>query len=168
MIRFLPVLVSLAPIGCSGIDVSSDYDPATDFAAFSTYAWLSKPAAELPGSPLVSELLLERVRHAVDSELSAKGMRVVPEEAASLLVTEHLSIEERIQFNDPYYSFDMVQTYEEGTLLIDLVDADSRELLWRGIGQTRLRELPTPEEREQRVQEVVSAILAQYPPKGGT
>ena len=58
-----------------------------------------------------------------------------------------------------------VRQYEQGTLLLDLIDPESKQLIWRGTGQTRLRDLKTPEEREARVREVVDRILERFPPE---
>jgi hypothetical protein len=48
--------------------------------------------------------------------------------------------------------------------VIDFVDAQRKQLVWQGTGQTRLRRSSTPQRREQRVREVVNAIRARYPP----
>jgi hypothetical protein len=161
--RILPealVLVVVVVGACSGVKVRTDYEPGTDFSAYRTYAWL-------PPTPTVdaSELLIERVRRAVDEELAARGMEKVAEEDAALRISERVSVVEKIQVNDPYYAYNQFDTYEEGTLLIDFVDAATHKLVWRGTGQSRLRDYKTPEERDQRVQEVVRAILKKYPPE---
>jgi hypothetical protein len=166
--RLALTILTLAAVlsACSGIRVRSDFDSRTDFSAYRTYAWLTKrPPSQPARAPEVSDILMERIQRAVAGELAGKGLRRVKEEAASLLVTHHVSIEEKLQFTDPYFAYDRVKTYEEGTLLIDFIDAKTQQLVWRGSGQTKLREAPTPEERDQRVKEVVDAILAQYPPK---
>jgi hypothetical protein len=92
---------------------------------------------------------------------------------AGVLVTHHISVESEFRVNtahdgyrygDPMSSSTTVQEYKQGTLLIDLIDAERKQLVWRGTGQTRLRKSSTPEQREQRVREVVNAIMARYPP----
>ena len=50
--------------------------------------------------------------------------------------------------------------------MIDLVDAKTEQLIWRGAAQSRLRVTTTPEDSEQRTREVVSKLLASYPPGG--
>ena len=126
-----------------------------------------------------SSLLRQRIVRAVNAELSAKGMREVANEAdASLLVTEHINVEQKLRVNTTNYGYGYgrwgyygagytdtsVDQYEQGTLIIDFIDAKSKQLVWRGMAQSRLREMATPEEREARVRAAVSAILEKYPP----
>ena len=56
-------------------------------------------------------------------------------------------------------------TYEtvEGTLYLDLIDANKKELIWQGIGKAPLVE--GPEAKEERINEIVTSILAKYPPE---
>ena len=62
------------------------------------------------------------------------------------------------------YSETRVSEYTQGTLIIDIVDAASNELVWRGSTEGRVREKKTPEEREKRIRDAVAAILAEFPP----
>lgn len=57
-----------------------------------------------------------------------------------------------------------VREYTQGTLVIDLVDAESRQLVWRGVAKRRLPHLETPTEREAYIRETVAAILRDFPP----
>ena len=53
----------------------------------------------------------------------------------------------------------------EGTLIIDMIDASTKQLVWRGSATGVLDENPSPEKVTQNVNNAVAAILAQYPPK---
>ena len=57
-----------------------------------------------------------------------------------------------------------VSEYEQGTLVIDIVDAARNTLVWRGAGEARLRSDPTPDQISQRVREAVAEILGRFPP----
>ncbi len=171
---------ALTLVGCSSFNVSSDYDPAVDFSQYGAYAWLPQPnATDTSQGPVNDGLLRQRIVRAVNAELSAKGMREVANEAdASLLVTEHINVEQKLRVNTTNYGYGYgrwgyygagytdtsVDQYEQGTLIIDFIDAKSKQLVWRGMAQSRLREMATPEEREARVRAAVSAILEKYPP----
>ncbi len=61
-----------------------------------------------------------------------------------------------------------VREYEQGTLVIDIVDAARDMLVWRGAGEARLRSDPTPEQMSQRVREAVAEILGRFPPGQGS
>jgi hypothetical protein len=59
----------------------------------------------------------------------------------------------------------IVDSYDVGTLMVDVIDPATNAVTWRGTAQTRLQELKTPEEREKRVQEVVDQVLERFPPE---
>jgi len=54
---------------------------------------------------------------------------------------------------------------EEGTLVIDMNDAKTNSLVWQGAASRQLSRSPTPEKTKAMVDEVVSEMLAGYPPK---
>ncbi len=59
--------------------------------------------------------------------------------------------------------------WEEGTLLIDIIDGRNTELMWRSVGQAKLSEQRrTPEEAQERANEVAAKMLADFPPGGGS
>lgn len=164
--------------GCSSFQVHSDYNPEVDFGQYGTYAWLPRPT-DGDRSPQNDGLLYQRIERAVNANLAAKGMRLVDDQAdASLLVTEHIDVEQKLRVNTTNYGYGYgrwgyygggyqqtnVDQYEEGTLMLDFIDAKSKELVWRGTAQSRLQKLKTPEERNKRVREAVDAILERYPP----
>jgi hypothetical protein len=53
-------------------------------------------------------------------------------------------------------------TTVEGTLFIDFIDANKRELVWQGLGTDALTQ--KMDKKEEKIQEIVKEILAQYPP----
>jgi hypothetical protein len=57
-----------------------------------------------------------------------------------------------------------VNQYDEGTLVIDIVDAEAGKLVWRGSGSRRISTSPTPQKTTRRINEAVEAILARFPP----
>ena len=58
-----------------------------------------------------------------------------------------------------------VRDYDEGTLLIDVIDPATMQLLWRGSGTGVVDPQASPEKREQRINEAVEQILADFPPR---
>ena len=166
--------------GCSSFKVTDDYDPSADFAQFGSYAWLPRPDATETGARTIDDgLLRQRIERATDEGLAAKGLRRVDAPTdANLLVTSHISVEQKLRVNTTNYGYGYgrwgyygggytdttVDQYEEGTLILDFIDAKTKQLVWRGMAQSRLKEMATPEEREARVRAAVAAILEKYPP----
>jgi hypothetical protein len=56
-----------------------------------------------------------------------------------------------------------VRQYTEGTLIIDIVDGDQNELVWRGIGVVEVH-ADSPEEIAEQVNQVVTDVLKVFPP----
>jgi len=171
----VPFLLVLT--GCAGVQVTTDYDPSVDFTLLQDYAWM-EGEREQPSDPRVDNTLLDtRIRNAIDAEMAAKGFDVTSADRADFLVGYHAAIQNKI---DAYtmsnfggyrpgwgtgYSDVHVYEYEEGSLVIDFVDPETGNLLWRGAAQAEVNRSLTPEKREMRIRAAVEKILARFPPK---
>jgi len=64
-----------------------------------------------------------------------------------------------------FYDDDVwVRSYEESSLMIDIIDAKSKKLVWRGTSKRVMPNMDTPEERRRYIQDTVAAVLAKFPP----
>ena len=175
----VPALAFCAALACSTLRVSDDYDPAVDFAKYHTYAWLPDQPTPTGRPRLDSPLVQDRIHKAIDAALAAKGYRLSAE-SPDFLVRYDLTAERRVDvstYDTPYYSRygyrmalpeTVVREYDEGSLIIDVADAQQKRVIWRGIGQARLRgeSAPTdPAQVKERVDEVVNGVLEKFPPK---
>ncbi|HZN62170.1 MAG TPA: DUF4136 domain-containing protein [Planctomycetota bacterium] len=168
------LLIPLAA-ACAPISVSFDYDPQIDFSKYKTYAWYLPP----PGTPGVDSLTQQRIRRAVDDGLQAKGFRMVEEASADFKVHAMASITERIRTQPvsmgvgyawPHgYVGAMegveVTSYEEGTLIVDVIAPATKNLMWRGTAKAAVERDRTPEQREARIREAIGKILQVFPPQ---
>jgi hypothetical protein len=168
-VRFLALLM-LA--GCGPmIDVRADYDMSADFARLRTYAWLQRPS-DAPGDPRINNDLLDsRVHAAVNEELHAKGY-TESTETPDFRVTYHVILKEKLYPTAYGYGPGSWQaaavrgaTYEEGMLLLDLVDGTTNELVWRGSAQAGIDPSRGPQERTELIRAAVHRMLAAFPPK---
>lgn len=174
------ILAIGAATGCSGIRVSHDYDPGADFSAYRSWYWLPRPGPS--GDPrLDSDLLDARVRSAVEEVLAAKGYRKAPTGEGDFGVGWHGAIEGKldVQTIDRYYGYGprwgygyggvvtdtYVRQYDQGTLILDVVDARQRKLVWRGSAQAEVQERADPEARQRRIREAVEKVFARFPPQ---
>jgi hypothetical protein len=183
----LAALVWLA--GCTGIPVDTDYDPDYKLSLTSSYAWMEAAPRAAERDPVVeNDLLARRVQRAVDAELAAQGLqRVDADQNPELLVTYHAGETEKMDIDttDRFYGYygyypcwhcwgpgpygpwggDVwVRYYTEGSLVIDVVDAKTRKLVWRGATDRRIPKFKTPLERDAFVRESVAAIFQHFPP----
>lgn len=160
--------------GCSQFKIRTDYDRAADFGALHTYAW--RPRPQLPsGDPRFDNAVIDApVRAAVERVLGTKGYAKTPG-SPDFLVGYHGVVRSKIDVTtvDRTYGYRRVGigsprldvgTYDEGTLLIDVIDPATMKLLWRGSATAVLRQRTSPEKREQRINDAVSEILAKFPP----
>ncbi len=129
-----------------------EFDSGFDMLAAETFAVI------LPESPSpMSMLLRKRILQEVSYELEQKRYRRVMErEQADLWITVHgtsRQVIDTMTYSNVYYTrtyrrggWDyyggypgtFVTTREEGTLMLDVIDAKSKELVWRGYGTTRV------------------------------
>ncbi len=132
-------------VSCATLQVAVDYNPDFDFSSIRTYAWL--PDESPPGTDLRvnNALINDRVVAAVDARLEAKGYRKADSGAPDVYVTWLGAIDSRIRvdtINDYYGSSwygsyrccwgsprrTLVSEYEEGTLIIDVLNSVDRKL----------------------------------------
>lgn len=176
------VLLSVLLWSCAGNKPSVDYDTTVDFNTYKTYAWSEKTDDTTKKSIADSPLVHQRVRESIEEQLQAKGLQRVDAAQADLMVAYHLSVavtghtSSSVSFGVGSYGHRSSvglsvgvpvggRTIEEGTLLIDIVDAKKNSVVWQGASSRQLSRSPTPEKTKAVVDEVVSEILAGYPPK---
>jgi hypothetical protein len=172
---------ALVLAGCGQMKVAADYDSSADFAALHTYAWRPGPQRPLGDPRFDGSLIDKRVRAAVDRVLASKGFRAAASGAAAdFFVGYDAVIRQRIGSHaiNGWYGYGagrrgawragpqtVVRDYEEGTLLIDVIDPATMQLLWRGSSSGVVDPHATVEKREQRINDAVEWILADFPPR---
>ena len=176
-IFFLAALAVGLMTGCSSYTIVSDYDSKAPFESYKTYKWAIDPANASGNLLLKNQLIGKRVKNAVDNELKAKGLTAVTSGGADLFVASHLTTKDKLNITDwgyrwgpgPYYGYGPnvdVNQYTEGTLVVDLIDGKSNELVWRGVATGAISSTPPPpEELEARINDIIGSILAEYPPE---
>lgn len=171
-IKFIPVLLLFILSSCSSVNVYSDFDSNVDFNQYKTYAFHKQGIDKVQ----ISDFDKKRILHAIDNELSKKGM--TKSDTPDLLINFSTKEKERVDVNqfafgmgygwgwgwNPYMwgGAPMASTSTEGTLFIDLIDAKKKELIWQGEGVGYLSQ--NRSDKEARINEFVAKILTQFPP----
>ncbi len=165
----------LTACAASGPRVTTNVDPAADFSAFKTYNLMRPLGTDRPGgfrTPLSNML-----DDAVSLELERRGLQ--RSNSPDLLVNFFVNTEQRMDVRQTptagsfhghrrnrYSTWGSYRTtvrqYTQGTLVIDLVDPKRNTLVWEGVAEGRLRRSDR-EITQERVDEVVGAILAELP-----
>ena len=187
--RLAGMFLILAVSGCSSMTVNSDYDPAQSFRGLKTYAWI--PGGRKPtGDPRIDNntLLDSRVRRAVDSELAANGFNKVSGGKPDFWVVYHVTLDKKsdVTLLNSYYGYGpgwghsyghryrpygwagpaetYVYQYDEGTLILDIIEPETRKLMWRGHATDEVQFSDSLGKKEAHINEAVRRILASFPP----
>ena len=163
--------LSAAIAACAPLSVSSHIQPGADFSRYRTYDWAPRDA--LPtGDPRLDDnpFFDSHVRASVERELASKGYRREPENP-DLLVHYHASVQQKVDIYrtdaEAGYSYESAAVqYEEGTLVLDVADARTKQIVWRGWGQSDIGGVINDQSRmEKRIVEVTREILKRFPLK---
>lgn len=168
-------LLLLTLTSCSSVRVAADYDRNVNFDTYKTFAFFKDGIDRAK----ISDLDKRRILRAIESELLAKGF--TKSKTPDLLVS--IFTKERQEVNVYNNNFGMygwgwgwgwnpmmmgwnntnISNSTRGTLFIDLIDAQNKELVWQGMGHGYLS--TKVEHKDERIKEFVTSILAKYPPQ---
>lgn len=169
---------TLVLAGCaSTMTVSSHVQYGIDFANYRTYTW--GPPDELP----VSDPRLDRdpffrdhLQGAVEKRLATRGFVLSDGTAADLLMHYHAAISHRIDVNrfdhDHGYCYDAdcsvrVMDVEAGTIVLDIIDAHTNRLLWRGWAETGVDDMLKNRDKMARKIDEAAEKMLDWLPKAG-
>jgi Domain of unknown function (DUF4136) len=191
IVRCIGVAFFVAPLLSVAVlaQDSYDYNRNANFAAIKTFAFKATPPMEPDAEKTTtydSPLVRERTNAAIAAQLESRGMKR-DDQHPDVYVVTHRSYKVETTFfpsygygwgpgwggfYDGYYGHGWGgwggSVYEElrGTLTVDLQDARTGELLWRGVETKRVRETSKPEKRDKRVREEVADIFEHFPTAG--
>ena len=179
----LLLLVVLLGACASRPVITTDADPAADFARYRTFAFYEPLAVEDKGYSTPSS---QRMKASTRREMESRGY-VYDESNPDLRVNINAYISERQSVvSTPqlqqrlYYNYRAnsyvssayfvnrtdVYNYTEGTLNIDLVDAARKQLVWEGVAVGRMANTK-PTQRDARIDSTITEIFARYPHRAG-
>ena len=175
------LLLVLGVAACSTpLTATVDHDPGFDFGNVRTVA-IQPIDRTVASTVIISDMQVTRINETFAQELSRHGVEVVQNNAdADVLMTWHLVTQERMDVRTyntmsaryttcwhcaPTSGTDVrVRQYTQGTLIVDLIDPDRLQSVWRSIIESRLREPSTPEDAAERRAEAAAAIFEGFPP----
>lgn len=181
----LTMILALALTGCaSGPDIRANYDGSVDFSQYKTYGFVSQLGTDRAG---YESLVTRHFKEAVRTEMDALGYRYV-EEDPDLMVNFYGNSRERTDVRTTpsptvsagyygyrggmYTAWPMYQqevrtvTYEVGTVNIDVVDEERRQLVWEGVAEGRLKK-EVLENPKPAIDRVVRELFSRFPTATG-
>jgi Domain of unknown function (DUF4136) len=154
-----------------GQKVQTDFDHQANFSQYKTYSWQEIK----PGNSLWDA----RIKNAVDAQLAAKGWTQVPSGGDVAVVAIKTTQTQRTlqTFYDGFGggwgwrrfggggfgdATTTEQDYKEGTLVVDLYDAKTKQLIWRGSAEDTLSD--NAGKNEKNLDKGVAKMFKAFPP----
>lgn len=167
---------------CTGYKVKYDFDSRASFTTYKTFDWYAASKHAKGKTQGVENALMDRrVRYAVEKELGTKGFRLEAKADPDFLVTYYPIYETRryktttgfVGWGWGFRPIHMggratttqVHSYREGTIVLEVVDFKTNELVWQAAAEGALNAVETPEEAEDIIQRAVRDLLESFPPK---
>jgi hypothetical protein len=156
---------------CGGARVLYDYDTLADFSVYKTYTWRKHGLEEVRVSPAAAQAAVR----AVDARFGALGLTRL-ESGGRLEIALHAGGRAPLAVQPQGYDYwprrwswggylggADAYVFPKGALIIDLVDAQTQKLVWRGSASAALRASDS-ESTRQRASDAVEGILQYFPP----
>jgi hypothetical protein len=184
-------VAALLPTAAFGQDITYDVGRA-DFHGLKTFAFKDSPADDRTTEATTaydSPLVAERTQAAIAAQLAARGLRL-DNDHPDMYVIAHRTFktEYSVYANGwgpgygwgwgwgwgPYYTgwgsvYGSTWYTDEdiiGTLIVDVQNAATGELMWRGLAEKRVHEHSSPENRTKRVNKEVAKLFEKFPGTG--
>ncbi len=169
---------------CSSYSVKYDFDPGAGFHAYRSFDWYAASRKAQGRKADEHPLLDKRVRAAVEQQLQAKGYRRETTADPDFLIayypvyrTRRVRTGTSVGFGGwgwrrPWgygvgtrFSTSEVHSYKEGTIVLEIVDFKSNQLVWQASAEGALTRLDDPQEAQEQVNRAVKDLLDRFPPK---
>ena len=151
------------------LEIETNRDEKADFSKLKTYAWLPP------------EVLGPHIVEAVDRQLARRGLtKVENKEAADALVAYFaaLTVGFSRTYLGEYYGYvtgwgspippglaptTSATIYEQGAVVVDVVDRASNRAIWRGVAKTRVHQDRKLASRIERINEAAERMFQKFP-----
>ena len=171
IVSWAAIVLVIAAAAAHGVDVKIDFDPGVDFSQYRTIGWRE-------GTPAEDPELERRIHAAIERELIPLGIREV-REAPDLIIVTHaaMDVEKSIdvtqfEYWTEYQSWKRPLAVaqerwdtEMGVLIVDLLDAGSGRLIWRGVAIGNVAK--TAERRGEKLDRTMAILFKDFPPGQG-
>jgi len=178
---FIILFFTLNMSGCTTFDISNDYQKSYNFQELTTYAWLPGLKLDIGDGRIDDWALAKRIKTAVETELNKKGFKKVEYGNEDFLLGFAAALNTPL-YRDKLYEYQMKErgrmrivfqersayqhpTYDNGTLIIDVIKPDTNEIVWRGSAQAGIQiDYVSAEKKKKRLFKAVGQILNKFPP----
>lgn len=161
--------------------VTTDVDENVDFSKYKTYQFLGW---QDDSDKILNDLDKKRMRDAFTAELESRGLKMV-KSGADMAISLYLVITQETSttaytnyYGGTGYGFRRggrawvngysttqytENDYLEGTLVMDVLDSESKELVWQAVATKTVQE--NPKKREKSIPKTVKKLMKKFPIK---
>lgn len=151
-----------------GAQIATDYDHSINFSQYRTYSWLKVQAGD--------SLWEDRIKQDIDAQLAAKGWTKVDANGSATIAAFQSTHDQQTldTFYDGFgggwrwrgFGDSMATTTTEitkvGTLVVDIFDAQTQKLIWRGKQSDALSS--NPEKNAEKLGKDLGSLFKRFPP----
>ncbi len=150
-------------------EVSTNSMPGVDFSKYHTYKWVTIEGATYP-----NQIVDAQIKQSVDSQLATKGLTKTDGDKADLLIGYQASISTEKQWNaygtggfrwGGGMASAQQSTIATGTLVLDMYDPATKQLVWTGRASKTLDSGANQEKKQKNLDNAMKKLLKNFPPK---
>ena len=160
-------------------DVRYNFDDKADFSKYKTYRWEKHPK-----SLDLDQLTLSQLAKGFDAALAQKGLKRVDSEPSDLVIVYqvgHGQEKELTTINTGWgygpgwgggwyggmssgMSTTTTNTINIGSVALDMYDASTKQMVWRGVASKTIDPKAKPDKRQKNINKAATKMLKNYPP----
>jgi len=150
-------------------DVHYNFMPGTNFAKYHTYKWVT-----IEGGAHPNQIMDAEIKQAIDAQLASKGLTKTDSDKADLYVGYQVAIDQERQWNAYGMGGGLrwggmgsatSSTIDNGTLVVDMYDPGTKQLVWTGRASKTLDPSSNQEKNMKNLNKAMAKLLKNYPPK---
>jgi Domain of unknown function (DUF4136) len=181
-------LLAASMQACASAKIGYDYDAGVNFSGYHVYDWAPEEQEKTGDRRIDNAQVDIRIRSAIGAQLRRKGYTTSIDAKPDFYVAYHVGVKDLSpDVSTQYYSDGMAgkafshsadtrsqseqttsgeaQSYHSGTFLVDIIDAGSKQVVWRGTAAGEIESGLTSRERDERLRGIVHSILSHFPPQ---
>jgi hypothetical protein len=158
------VLLSLAAVTLTAQDVQYNFMPRADFSKYRTYKWVNIGAHP--------DQMDAEIKQSVGSQLASKGLTNTDDDEADLYIGYQVAVNQETEWNTwgtrtsgTGMASWTSSTIGIGTLVLDMYDPGTKQLVWTGRATKTIDASSDPEKHRKKLDKAIAKLLKNYPPK---
>ncbi len=182
--HWILTLALCAASGAAAQEVYFNFDPQTDFAKYRTFRWEKHPK-----SADIDDLTMGQLTRGFEAAFAGKGLKQAASGPTDLVIVMQVAVKQETEitaFTTGGYGYGpgwrggwyrrmgseiitaTTNTIQVGTVVLDLYDTSTKQLVWRGKVSDTVDAKAKPDKRQKNIDKAARKMLKNYPPKKKT